>query len=525
MVILFDWISLFFMCLVTYISWLVINYSFSYIEGAKNFFMFSILVMLFVFSIILIIISPNIIRILLGWDGLGLVSYLLVIYYQNIKSYNAGILTVLSNRIGDVIILIVIGLIISLNRWNYYFYIDFLVEHFYFIGWLIIIAGITKRAQIPFSSWLPAAMAAPTPVSALVHSSTLVTAGVYLLIRFSSLFIESKFSIFLLIISGITIFIAGLGANFEYDLKKIIALSTLRQLGLIISRLSLGLTNLCFFHLLRHALFKALLFLCAGFMIHRLGDCQDIRYIGGIRNQFPVVILFFNTANLSLCGFPFLAGFYSKDLILEVVSIRNLNCIRYLLFFVSTGLTITYSFRLFSFLMVGRFNISCINNIADKDAVIWSSILGLYLGALMGGSAIIWLVFPFSNLIILPSVIKLLVVLLILLISYLSTELFKRFTFNIYFFKNKRLNLFLGSMWIIPLLSTQGLIYLFIYISKWYVKLIDLGWMEKLGGQGIKGLLITVRKTNFYYQGFIYKSYLFIFIYIYIVVIYIWLFF
>jgi NADH-ubiquinone oxidoreductase chain 5 len=170
MTFLFDWLSLLFMGFVFLIS-SVILYSEDYMHGDLN-------------------ISPNMVRILLGWDGLGLVSYYLVIYYQNVKSYNAGMLTALSNRIGDVALLIVIAWIINFGGWNYVFYLEFLSDRFEMglISLLVVLAAMTKSAQIPFSSWLPAAMAAPTPVSALVHSSTLVTAGVYLLISFTAAF-------------------------------------------------------------------------------------------------------------------------------------------------------------------------------------------------------------------------------------------------------------------------------------------------------------------------------------------------
>src|SRR5436190_966210 len=181
---------------------------------------------------------------------------------------------------------------------------------------------MTKRAQIPFSAWLPAAIAAPTPVSALVHSSTLVTAGVYLLIRFHEILIINSF---LFVTGCLTIFISGLGANFEIDLKKIIALSTLRQLGVIIIVLSLGFYELSFFHLLRHALFKSLLFLCAGVFIHSIGDSQDIRFLGGVDTGCPSRSFYFVACSLSLCGFPFIRGYYSKDAILESYMILNIN--------------------------------------------------------------------------------------------------------------------------------------------------------------------------------------------------------
>lgn len=213
------------------------------------------------------------------------------------------------------------------------------------ISFLVVLAAMTKRAQIPFSSWLPAAMAAPTPVSSLVHSSTLVTAGVYLLIRFNFTF-GYNLSYFLLFIARITIFISGIGARYEFDLKKIIALSTLRQLGLIISILSLGSYKLAFFHLLTHALFKALLFICAGNVIHNLGNCQDIRFIGGLVNFMPLTCVYFNVCRLALCGLPFLRGFYSKDLIAEVLSMGYLNFYIYVVFYLSIGLTVCYRIRL-----------------------------------------------------------------------------------------------------------------------------------------------------------------------------------
>jgi len=240
---------------------------------------------------------------------------------------------------------------------------DYLIK---IIGVLIILAAITKRAQIPFSSWLPAAIAAPTPVSALVHSSTLVTAGVYLLIRFNCLLLDRILGQFLLLIAGLTIFISGVGANFEFDLKKIIALSTLSQLGLIIIILAIGYFKLAFFHLLTHAIFKALLFICAGAIIHNMSNSQDIRTIGGLCLRIPLTSSFFNIANLALCGAPFLAGYYSKDLILEASSFSYINYFIYFIFFFSTGLTVRYSFRLIYYSIVGDFNRSALHSINDE---------------------------------------------------------------------------------------------------------------------------------------------------------------
>lgn len=349
MLLLLDWISLGFVGFVLLISSIVLFYSHYYIYGDKNLYRFILIVYLFVLSMLLMILSPNLIRILLGWDGLGLVSYCLVIYYQRVKSRNAGILTILSNRVGDVAILLRIAWLFNFGRWNL-FYVQFFFEFYPLMFlFLMILAGMTKRAQIPFSAWLPAAIAAPTPVSALVHSSTLVTAGVYLLIRFS---VTLNFNLTLIYIGALTMFISGLGANYETDLKKIIALSTLRQLGVMIFILSLGRIELAFFHLLRHALFKSLLFLCAGAFIHGVGDIQDIRLVGSLGGQAPVSSFYFFSCSLSLCGFPFLSGFYSKDLILETYIMGGIGGAIILVVILGTFFTAAYSVRLGLFLFI-----------------------------------------------------------------------------------------------------------------------------------------------------------------------------
>jgi NADH-ubiquinone oxidoreductase chain 5 len=181
-------------------------------------------------------------------------------------------------------------------------------------------------------------------------------------------------------------FIAGLGANFEFDLKKIIALSTLSQLGLIIRILALGFFKLAFFHLLTHALFKALLFICAGAIIHNIKNSQDIRDIGYFSIYIPFTISCLNIANLALCGFPFLAGFYSKDLILEIVLISHINLFIFFLFFFSTGLTVSYSFRLFYYLFMININQRSFNSLRDLSFIISKRIFCLLIFAILGGS-------------------------------------------------------------------------------------------------------------------------------------------
>nr|YP_009529050.1 NADH dehydrogenase subunit 5 [Ephestia elutella]AXU98857.1 NADH dehydrogenase subunit 5 [Ephestia elutella] len=515
MSILLDWMSLLFMMFVLLISSVVIYYSKSYMSSELNLYRFIILVLLFVFSMILLIISPNMISILLGWDGLGLVSYCLVIYYQNIKSYNAGMLTALSNRIGDVLILMVISWMLNYGSWNYIFYLEFMNNDYsmMMIGSMIIMAAMTKSAQIPFSSWLPAAMAAPTPVSALVHSSTLVTAGVYLLIRFNLLLENMYFLKMFLLLSGLTMFMAGISANYEFDLKKIIALSTLSQLGLMMSILSMGMPDLAFFHLLTHAMFKALLFMCAGVIIHMMNDTQDIRFMGGLSMYIPYTSLCMNISNLALCGIPFLAGFYSKDLILEMVSMSSLNMYIYFLYYISTGLTMYYTIRLIMYLMVNNNNLMSVFNLYDEDYVMLKSMFVLLFMSVVSGSFLSWLIFFNPYMIYLPFNMKMMVIYVSLLggiMGYLVSSM-NIYSFNKFLYTYNLSN-FLCLMWFMPSLSTYGVEYMILYLSQNLSKNIDMGWSELYSGQGMYKILKNYSFLYNFYQMNNFKIYLFSFV-------------
>nr|UUB71703.1 NADH dehydrogenase subunit 5 [Bombyx mandarina] len=515
MSILLDWMSLLFMMFVSLISSVVIFYSKSYMNSELNLNRFIILVLMFVFSMVLLIISPNLISILLGWDGLGLISYCLVIYYQNLKSYNAGMLTALSNRIGDVMILMVICWVMNYGSWNYIFYFDFMKNDYvmFIISFMIIIAAMTKSAQIPFSSWLPAAMAAPTPVSALVHSSTLVTAGVYLLIRFNYLLIDMFFFKVLLFLSILTMFMSGISANYEFDLKKIIALSTLSQLGLMMSILSLGFPDIAFFHLLTHAMFKALLFMCAGVIIHMMNDIQDIRYMGGLSLYIPLTSLCLNISNLSLCGIPFLSGFYSKDLILEMVSFNSFNLMVFILFYLSTGLTVFYTFRLIMYVMINDFNLMMIYNLYDEDYIMLNSMFVLLFMSLLSGSFLSWFIFSYPYMIYLPFNLKLMVIYVSILGSILGFMVSNMGIYSL----NKlllsyNLSSFLCLMWFMPNLSTYGLSYIYLNFSQILFKNIDMGWSEIYSGKGIFNILKNYSVFYNIYQMNNFKIYLFSFI-------------
>lgn len=501
LILLIDWISLLFISFIIIISSIIILYRYVYIMGDKFIKRFIFLILLFVLSIVLIIISPNIIRIIFGWDGLGLVSYCLIIFYQNYSSYNSGIVTVLCNRVGDVGLLMVIGLVIISGRWNLILY---RFEN-KLIVLILLIAAITKRAQIPFSRWLPIAIAAPTPVSALVHSSTLVTAGVYLIIRFNKLLINNELNKILFFLAVVTIFMSGLIANLEVDLKKIIALSTLRQLGLIIIILRLGLEIIAFYHLLVHAIFKSILFMCAGAIIHSIINNQDIRLFGNLKEVIPFVIICFFIANLALCGFPFIAGFYSKDFIIELVYRIELNIYILIFIIISLRFTVSYSIRLFYYIFFRNIKFYRYINLREDKLIDISIIILVFLRIIIG-ALLNWLFFFDYYLIFLNFDIKILT-LFICLIGCLVVIIFSvKFLYS-----NLYIRYYLSSMWF------KNYFYIWIYapvnIVGGEVYIVDKTWVEF---KGVDSLFYLIKYIN---KNLIFKVYMHVFIFLCLLII------
>lgn len=481
--IILDPVGLLFSLVVIFISANIIQFSIFYIKEDPFIKRFSHIVILFVLSINLLIFIPHIIALLLGWDGLGITSFVLVIYYQNPKSLAAGIITALTNRIGDVIILLSIAWSLNQGHW---FIINIWSSHITpYIIVAIIIAALTKRAQIPFSRWLPAAIAAPTPVSALVHSSTLVTAGIFLLIRFYPLLrIINNFKLFILLTARITILIAGISAITECDIKKIIALSTLRQLGVIIFSLSLGHPNLALFHLITHAIFKALLFMCAGTLIITQRHSQDLRYIGILNKQTPLILSYIIVANIALCGRPFLSGFYSKDLIIETASFNPINPIVIIIVIIATILTTSYSLRflltiIWSPHLSAPLHLSNDTNYNSSVPCIFLSLGAIFIGTLLNWTIILPVQEPILNLS--QKTMPLTLILLGILLAILRL---KKSNQNSTLHKRKLFHHICSLIWFLTPLSSQFQIKIILPLTHLYLKIIDQGWNELVGGQG-----------------------------------------
>lgn len=346
-------ISCRFSCVVSLISRVVLMYTYHYMGSSfLNWKTFSILTLRFVGSMLLVILFDDLFVIILGWDGLGVISFFLIVFYQNNLSIYSGLLTIHINRVGDGLLVATISLfIISIGFTSPFGFLLIDRNVSLLIVSLLIVSLMTKRAIFPFSPWLPAAIAAPTPISSLVHSSTLVTAGLYLMIRFSCFIYQLEsisFSLHILFWLGLfTSLYAGLCSLFEPDLKKLVALSTLSHLGFICLAFSLGRVDLAYFHLLSHALFKSLLFIGLGNVLSGRSHMQDSRFLSSGLILLPVSSGLILVSIMNLFGLPFLRGFYSKDLVLEFTMFRTVSSnLSVLILYLNVLLTFSYTFRI-----------------------------------------------------------------------------------------------------------------------------------------------------------------------------------
>ena len=370
-----DPLSSIMLVVVTFISALVHVYSIGYMSHDPHKPRFMSYLSLFTFSMLALVVSDNFLQLFFGWEGVGLCSYLLIgFWYKRETANNAAIKAFIVNRVGDF------GLAIGIFIIFYYFgTINFnevfqlapqlLDKKILFFGLesnlitltciFLFIGAMGKSAQFLLHTWLPDAMEGPTPVSALIHAATMVTAGVFLVVRCSPLFELSQTALNLVTIVGmITAIFAASVALVQNDIKKIVAYSTCSQLGYMFFAAGVGAYHVAMFHLFTHAFFKALLFLGSGSVIHAFKDEQDIRNMGGVRKQLPYTYVFMLIGTLALTGFPFLSGFYSKDAIIEFAYLSNSLIGNYAVIIgISTAfLTSIYSWRLFFKTFHGSYN-------------------------------------------------------------------------------------------------------------------------------------------------------------------------
>ena len=528
---------------VTFVSALVHIYSIGYMSHDPHKPRFMSYLSLFTFSMLALVVSDNFLQLFFGWEGVGLCSYLLIgFWYKKESANNAAIKAFIVNRIGDFGLAIAIFLIF-LFFGTINFEEIFQVTNLYaekklvFFGFelnlitlicvFLFIGAMGKSAQFLLHTWLPDAMEGPTPVSALIHAATMVTAGVFLVVRCSPIFEYSQAALNLVAIVGmITALFAASVALVQNDIKKIVAYSTCSQLGYMFFAAGVGAYHVAMFHLFTHAFFKALLFLGAGSVIHAFKDEQDIRKMGGVRKKLPFTYIFMLIGTLALTGFPFLSGFYSKDAIIEFAYLKNSSLGNYAasVGILTAFLTSIYSWRLFFKTFHGPYNNEkiSINDTHESPFVMLVPLIFLSIGAVFSGyffketfighrSNDFWQTSVFFLNEIKHDVIPLWFLLTTPLIVLISIPI----SFYLYIinpkvledFKNTNMPLydFLLNKWYIDELYIKIFVNPTKKIGSFFWKKGDIGVIDKFGPDGISKLVkIISNKTGRLQTGFIY---------------------
>nr|QQY85592.1 NADH dehydrogenase subunit 5 [Holothuria spinifera] len=499
---------LFFSATALFVTWSIIEFSIYYMEAdplSPNFFR---LLIIFLLNMLVLTSSNSLFLFFIGWEGVGFLSFLLIGWWYTRQDANASALqAVVYNRIGDIGIILLISIALySNNSWDLSSLLTPLLPQWELniILFSCLLAAIGKSAQFGLHPWLPAAMEGPTPVSALLHSSTMVVAGVFLLIRITSTIQPSNIFLSLcLIIGSLTAIFAATSAFFQHDIKKIIAYSTTSQLGLMVVAIGLNQPLIALFHICTHAFFKAMLFLCSGSLIHSYNNEQDLRKMSNVSNTTPITSACLLLGSIALMGIPFLSGFYSKDLILESIALSPSNLFGYFLAITATLLTAGYSFRIISLCFLNTPSNSAINPINEENPHLYLPLIRLGAGSIIVGWFLSSYCFTLPTIITLPAV-KTLPLLVTLIGASLAS--------SVIIFSNKNnttLKTFLTKTWFFDRLAhptISNVLNNTALISS--TRTLDRGWSELSGGQGIFTAINTSSKlTQSTQTGYI-KQYL-----------------
>nr|YP_009489423.1 NADH dehydrogenase subunit 5 [Anomaloglossus dewynteri]AWG47123.1 NADH dehydrogenase subunit 5 [Anomaloglossus dewynteri] len=489
------------------VSWSIIEYSLWYMHDDPKIRLFFKYLLTFLLAMMLLVSAGNLITLFIGWEGVGIMSYLLIGWYFTRSNAGAAALqAVLYNRIGDIGFLFTIFWLASSFDsldFNYVFTMNTptpLIIAF-------IIAAASKSAQFGLHPWLASAMEGPTPVSALLHSSTMVVAGVFLLIRIHPIIEHNQTALTIcLCLGAISTAFAATCALTQNDIKKIIAFSTSSQLGLMIVAIGLNLPFLAFFHISTHAFFKAMLFLCSGTIIHNLGDEQDIRKMGGLQKSLPITTTCITIGSLALMGTPYLAGFFSKDAIVEAINSSNANAWALIITIIATSFTAVYSLRVIYFTSMNfpRFNPTI--NINENNPTSTNPIKRLAIGSIISGWIIYQILIPPSPITLtMPTHMKF-SALLVTLLGFLVALDLARISWTMVPTQNPSKSI---NTSFYPLIIHRLTPSLFLNFSQYTSShLIDTLWLEKLGPKGIANSQLPPIKMNQDVQHGLIKVYL-----------------